>query len=72
MTPVDVQIARGVKAGNRPADETPFGGYRGWQYFHCLPYDTDSEGAHEAQAALNADALARWASEHGLDVEVME
>ena len=38
VVPVDRQIARGIKAGNRPQDGTPFGGYKGWHYFCCPGY----------------------------------
>jgi hypothetical protein len=38
VVPVDVQIARGVRACNIPQDGTPFGGYDKWLYFRCPPY----------------------------------
>ena len=38
VVPVDRQIARGIKAGNRPQDGTPFGGYKDWRYFGCPGY----------------------------------
>ncbi len=37
VVPVDVQIAKGVMACNRPFDGTPFGGYSSWLYFRCPP-----------------------------------
>ena len=51
VVPVDAQIARGVKAGNRPADGTPFGGYTGWHYFECRPVQSGlSEPDKETRA----------------------
>lgn len=43
VVPVDVQIARGVLACNLPTDGTPFGGYSGWLYFRCPPFESESE-----------------------------
>jgi len=41
VVPVDIQIARGVMACNRPTDGTPFGGYTSWLYFRCAPYEDE-------------------------------
>ena len=72
VVPVDAQIARGLKAGSRPDDGTPFGGYRGWHYFQCDPYIDGLDGAREARAIQNARSLAAWARERGIDAEVKE
>lgn len=70
VVPVDEQIARGIKAGNRPDDGTPFGGYREWYYFQCLPFETEGIGAREAQARANAVILIAWAAERNIFVEI--
>jgi hypothetical protein len=76
VVPVDLQIARGVKACNRPEDGTPFGGYTGWRYFQCEPYSlvghpqVDQE-ARRAMARENGLALGRWAAGMGVRVEVV-
>lgn len=64
IVPVDVQIARGVMACNKPTDGTPFGGYSNWIYFRCQPYDSDidNETLRLEQAKKNlSDLLARLA-----------
>ena len=78
VVPVDRQIARGVKAGNRPIDGTPFGGYKGWHYFCCrtfsLPEDYDPaaiEAGRRAQAQNNALILKGWAAGLNLMVEII-
>lgn len=70
VVPVDEQIARGIKAGNRPEDGTPFGGYRDWCYFQCLPYDEEGAGAREAQVSANGTVLIAWAAERNIIVEI--
>ncbi len=77
VVPVDIQIARGIKAGNRPTDGTPFGGYAGWRYFECRPYpspqpDQDAERrARWAQAEKNAAVFVAWAAGHSIRVVVV-
>lgn len=72
VVPVDEQIARGIKAGNRPDDGTPFGGYRGWFYFQCRPHETVESGAREARVGDNAAVLIAWAAERNIHVEIGE
>jgi hypothetical protein len=69
VVPVDAQIAKGVMACNWPADGTPFGGYTGWLYFRCEPYDDEglSEGAgREDCLAANCDRLLKFAASYGI------
>jgi len=54
VVPVDTQIARGVMACNRPTDGTPFGGFSGWTYFRCPPFEVEDDAADED--ALRMDA----------------
>jgi len=70
VVPVDEQIARGIKAGNRPDDGTPFGGYRGWFYFQCRAHETDDDGDREAQASANTAVLLAWAALRKIDLEI--
>ncbi len=72
VVPVDEQIARGVKAGNRPEDGTPFGGYGGWLYFQCRPYESECEGARQIQASANEAVLIAWAAQRNIRLEVDE
>ncbi|MEW5724542.1 MAG: hypothetical protein AB1896_15635 [Thermodesulfobacteriota bacterium] len=72
VAPVDYQIARGVKAGNRPADGTPFGGYKGWRYFECLSFPSVRPDGRENQTRRNAQALMAWAAAEGLGLEIEE
>lgn len=51
VVPVDRQIARGLQAWVRPEDGTPFGGYDGWAYFPCLPYEGLPESPQEDRRA---------------------
>ncbi|MFH1137953.1 MAG: hypothetical protein V1816_17930 [Pseudomonadota bacterium] len=69
VVPVDLQLARGVKAGNRPDDGTPFGGYKGWRYFQCLPFAPGKSRAREKQVEMNSRLLAAWAGSLGIEVE---
>lgn len=76
VAPVDLQIARGVMACNRPTDGTPFGGYSGWHYFMCPAYtlfraDPEEElKARWFQARTNAVDFLLWAKQLGIDVAV--
>ena len=70
VVPVDEQIARGIKAGNRPDDGTPFGGYRGWVYFQCSPYEAQTEGARAEQTDSNALVLVAWAAQRSIKLEI--
>ena len=72
VAPVDLQLARSVKAGLRPLDGTPFGGYRGWLYFACAPYPAGSEENRRFFVAANVEALLGWAAAKGLNVTVTE
>ncbi len=72
VVPVDEQIARGIKAGNRPDDGTPFGGYRKWFYFQCCPYESEESGARESQASANTAVLIAWATERNIFLEIGE
>ncbi|MBU0516329.1 MAG: methylated-DNA--[protein]-cysteine S-methyltransferase [Proteobacteria bacterium] len=76
VVPVDRQIAAGVKAKNRPTDGTPFGGYTGWGYFECAPYqpaprdaEADAE-ARRAEVKITALVLIDWAKDQGFGVRV--
>lgn len=74
VVPVDVQIARGVRACNRPLDGTPFGGYAHWRYLECPTYPTpqpDRQAELRArwfQAERNAETLADWAGRFGVRI----
>ena len=76
VVPVDIQIARGVMACNRPADGTPFGGYAGWLYYECAPFYAgrltagEQLGARWSRAEDNAAVLAAWAGGQGIRVEI--
>jgi hypothetical protein len=77
VVPVDRQIARGVKAGNRPLDGTPFGGYKEWHYFCCGTFPLPERYAPESvpagrrrQAEENALILKSWAAGLKLEVEI--
>jgi hypothetical protein len=72
VVPVDEQIARGIKAGDRPDDGTPFGGYRGWLYFQCQPCESDDAESRDHQAGANAAVLKAWAALRGLQLEIDE
>ena len=72
VVPVDEQIARGIKAGNRSDDGTPFGGYSDWYYVQCSPHDPDCEDARVAQANDNAAVIVAWAAQRNIQVEIEE
>jgi len=72
VVPVDVQIARGVMACNRPTDGTPFGGYAGWLYFRCPPYDDegkDDKVERVKQARTTGEKLVRWLASYGIEAQ---
>jgi hypothetical protein len=68
VVPVDAQIAKGVMACNWPTDGTPFGGYTGWLYFRCEPYDDEVEAgaAHETCVQTNCQKLLDFAATYGI------
>jgi len=77
VVPVDRQIARGLKFWFPPDDGTPFGGYKDWHYFACLPYVTSEEQSCEREAQLekareNGWLLQRWGDTMGLDIKIIE
>ncbi len=76
IVPVDPQIARGVMACNRPTDGTPFGGYTGWVYFRCEPFNGGDEEREEelrwSTARQNAEKLVKFASGLGIAVTIAE
>ncbi len=70
VVPVDVQIARGVMAGNPPQDGTPFGGYTNWIYFRCPPYEEegpDEETFRHAQAKRTAHDLVKLLASYRIE-----
>ena len=74
VVPVDVQIARGVVACNRPTDGTPFGGYVGWLYFRCPPYPDeggDESFLRDEQIRNTSEQLIRWLASYDIEA-VME
>ena len=77
VVPVDRQIARGIKAGNRPLDGTPFGGYKEWHYFCCAGHNRPTKYNGEEiqkrrlkQARTNALLLQTWAAKLHIEVEI--
>ncbi len=75
VVPVDSQIARGVMACNRPLDGTPFGGYSGWLYFRCVPYEDEGRSDrsdHERQVQKNAADLIEWLRWNGIQAQLTE
>jgi len=73
VVPVDVQLARGVMACNRPTDGTPFGGYSSWLYFRCEPYEDEGEPEQEAcnrQIRKNAGNLIEWLALYGIEAQL--
>jgi len=70
VVPVDAQIARGVMACNLPSDGTPFGGYAGWLYFRCPPFDEegpDEKSVCRKKAAQTGSLLIQWLAAHGIE-----
>jgi len=81
VVPVDAQIARGIKAGNRPLDGTPFGGYARWLYFRCEPFSSDEAPESQAEthrnirreaSRANGNRLVEWAAGIGIRIEVQD
>ncbi len=73
VVPVDLKLARGVKALNEPDDGTPFGGYRGWHYYECRPYDhAGGRDARHRQTEDNARLLQAWLRQFGIDVVTIQ
>jgi hypothetical protein len=72
VVPVDLQLARGVKAGNRPDDGTPFGGYKNWKYFECPPYPAGERLGRENQVRINTRLLKAWANAQGIEIDVVD
>ena len=77
VVPVDLQIARGIKAGNQVQHGPPFGGYKGWHYFYCPGYirtagydEVEIKKARREQALSNARQLVIWAAELKIEVTV--
>ncbi len=72
VVPVDLQLARGVKAMNQPDDGTPFGGYRSWHYYECAPYVKDEDGTdRRQQIETNAKLLTMWIQQFGLEITII-
>jgi hypothetical protein len=74
VVPVDVQIARGVMAGNLPMDGTPFGGYSGWLYFRCPPHEdgpSDEETLKLGQASATASGLLQWLRSYQIEAVLL-
>lgn len=72
VVPVDVQIARGVMACNRPTDGTPFGGYANWLYFRCPAYEDegkDDKVERVEQARKTGKKLVQWLASYGIEAE---
>ena len=74
VTPVDVQLARGVMACNRPTDGTPFGGYSSWLYFRCASVtrtkETSEQEALNRQVHKNASDLIDWLALYGIEAQL--
>ena len=74
VVPVDVQIARGVMACNKPTDGTPFGGYVGWLYFKCPQYPDeggDESFLRDEQIRNTCEQLIQWLASYDIEA-VME
>lgn len=73
VVPVDRQLARGIMAGYRPEDGTPFGGYSDWLYFRCPPFEEPDEGAGDSerlrfeQVKQTARNLIAWLRSYDID-----
>lgn len=73
VVPVDLKLARGVKALNQPADGTPFGGYRGWHYYECRPYHSaEGNEGRQRQIDSNAEMLTIWMRQFGIEVTIID
>lgn len=74
VVPVDVQIARGVLACNLPKDGTPFGGYSGWLYFRCPPFESESgdeDLERQKCVARTAEELVRFLESYDIRVTLV-
>ncbi len=74
VVPVDVQIAKGVMACNLPTDGTPFGGYSGWLYFRCPPYEDDGidvDAGKLDQACKTAGDLLNWLASYQIEATLL-
>ncbi len=72
VVPVDLQLARGVKALNQPDDGTPFGGYKGWRYYECAPYTgTGGEKSRQQQLEDNIQLLSIWLRQYDIELEII-
>lgn len=75
VVPVDVQIARGVMACNMPSDGTPFGGYTGWLYFRCPPFDgreDQDEILREERARQTAADVVKLLQAYAIEAVVVD
>lgn len=73
VVPVDLQLARGVKACNQPTDGTPFGGYKGWHYYECGPYTGNmGEKSRSQQVDNNAQLLSLWLQQLGIKIVIID
>ena len=78
VAPVDRQIARSLKAWERPDNGTPFGGYKRWNYFCCMTYpDRGGDSKIDRQARLekareNGWLLQKWGKGIGLEIWLKE
>jgi len=73
VVPVDLKLARGVKALNQPDDGTPFGGYRGWHYYECRPYPSaEGNEGRQRQVDSNAEMLSIWMRQFGIEVTIID
>lgn len=60
-------------ACNRPTDGTPFGGYAGWLYFRCPPFEdlqADDTAARLSWAHATADELLRWLGSYHIEASI--
>lgn len=78
VVPVDRQIARSVKARIPTTDGTPFGGYTGWSYYLCPPFEAPADGSAPTRemrlhaARENADLIRKTALGLGVSVDIVE
>ncbi len=73
VVPVDLKLARGVKALNQPDDGTPFGGYRGWHYYECAPYSgSDGIAGRRQQIETNTRLLSIWLQQYNIEISIID
>jgi hypothetical protein len=78
VVPVDRQMARSVKARIEPTDGTPFGGYTGWSYYLCPPFEAPLDGGSPDRATRltaardNAELIRKVALGLGIGLEIVE